>query len=120
MSMNLHRRPMALAAAVAASMSGLGLSAEVLPGDLGHVRTPGAFGAPPKPKNRHQRLKPATGPGSINAESEMRQLVQAGRYKEAAEFYEACHRIHYKHGKPKMRWGGSWYLEYKRTAGVAA
>ena len=87
---------------------------------------PMAAGGPTKDPGRthaHRRRKGplsiSTGPRSINAESEMRQLVQAGRFKESAELYQACHRVYFKHGKPKMRWGGRWYLEYKRTAGIA-
>jgi hypothetical protein len=116
---------MALAALAAAAMPGL--SAEVLPhpGSLGDWVERNNRARRPKRAHKakpqlNKRLAPATGPGSINAESEMQALVRAGKHKEAAEFYEACHRIHYKHGKPKMRWGGHWYLEYKRTAGVGA
>lgn len=83
----------------------------------GHPKDPGRTHAQ---RRRKGPLLVSIGPGSINAESEMRALVQAGRFKEAAEFYESCHRIHYKHGKPKMRWGGRWYLEYKRTERSAA
>lgn len=67
-----------------------------------------------KPKNGP--LIVATGPGSINAESEMRQLVLAGRDKEAAQLYERHMNVYYKAGRPQMRWGSEWYAQHKRDA----
>lgn len=62
----------------------------------------------------HRRLRgpliPATGPGSINAESEMRQLVEAGKAAEAAALWEAHHAIR---NVGPMRWGKLWYEMYK-------
>lgn len=77
----------------------------------GHTKDPGRTHAH---RRRKGPLLAATGPGSINAESEIQALIRAGKRAEAAEFYEACFRIHYKSGKPRMNWGAAWYLEYKR------
>lgn len=113
---------MRLAVAAAAAMVDMGQLAEVLPN-----RPLGSIGGWLERNNRSrrskkrkvraqlsQRLKPASGPGSINAESEMQDLVRAGKQEEAAAFYEACFRIHYKSGSPQMRWGNVWYRNYKR------
>ena len=78
----------------------------------GPTKDPARFHAQ---RRRKGPLVSATGPGSINAESEMQALVRAGKADEAAAFYEACFRVHYKTGKPKMRWGARWYAEYKRS-----
>jgi hypothetical protein len=40
-----------------------------------------------------------------------------GRGEEAAKFFEDCHSIHYRVGKPKMRRGYIWYLNYKASRG---
>lgn len=77
----------------------------------GGTRDPGRFDAQ---RRRKGSLLVATGPGSINAESEMQALVRAGKHAEAAEFYEACFRIHYKSGSPRMSWGAEWFAAYKR------
>ena len=114
MSRNLSRSPLMLAAAAAALLTGLGGAVDVLPSRR-HEQTPGAFGGKRKPEAPRGKLVRATGPGSINAESELRQLVLSGREKEAAEYWEACHRVYYRgHGGPKMRWGAEWYADYKR------
>lgn len=57
-----------------------------------------------------QRLRPARGPGSINVESDMQQLIRAGLYKAAAKLYEDHHAIR---GAADMRWGNVWYRNYK-------
>jgi hypothetical protein len=70
-------------------------------------------------QRRWKRMQPSTGPGSINAEDEMRGLVMDGRFTEAAAYYERCFRIHYKSGKPQMRWGTEWYQRWKASRAVA-
>lgn len=119
MSRYLGRSPLMIAASVAALMASMG-GAEILPRDRGRVRTQGAFGAP-KSGDSRQRLTRATGPGSINAESEMQQLIDSGQPKEAAALWEAHHRIR---GASPMRWGGQWYELFKagdpRARGVEA
>ena len=52
----------------------------------------------------------ASGPGSIHAEAEMRQLVQAGKTKEAIHFFHEHHDSGYR----PMTWGRAWYLEQTR------
>lgn len=89
------------------------------------IRPMGTGGASKDPGRTHAHrrrkgpLSIATGPGSINAESEMRRLVMDGKFTEAAAFYESCFRIHYKHGKPQMGWGTEWYRRYKASRAVA-
>lgn len=41
----------------------------------------------PRPVHKGHTLRVARGPGSIYAEADMRQLVMAGKDKEAAELY---------------------------------
>jgi hypothetical protein len=74
-------------------------------------QTSGAFGG--NLRRGTQRLKRATGPGSLNEANEMQALVDAGKAAEAAAYYERCHQINYRAGKPKMRWGDVWYAYYK-------
>jgi hypothetical protein len=64
-------------------------------------------------KKQPQRLMRATGPGSLNEANELRALVEAGKGDEAAKYYERCHQINYRAGKPKMRWGDEWYRRFK-------
>lgn len=66
-------------------------------------------------KAGRQRLKPARGAGSINAEADMQQLVRDRRFDEAAALYERHNSIR---GCPKMRWGDRWYADYKATRSV--
>ncbi len=74
----------------------------------------GAARNPNRAKPRSGPLVASRGPGSINAEAEMQRLVRAGRDAEAAKFWEDCHNIFHKCGEPKMRYGESWYRQYKR------
>lgn len=61
------------------------------------------------------------GAGSINAEADMQQLIQADRPDEAAALFDLHHRIQ---GATPMRWGRAWYELYRagdqRARGVAA
>src|SRR5690242_9535055 len=56
-------------------------------------------------------LRRASGPGSINAEADMRQLVMQGRADEAAELWRAHHAIR---GARPMEWGAMWMEYYRR------
>ena len=118
-----YRRPL-MSSALVAAMGILGGMAPSIAGSARRQQTDGAFGGSRSRAGRVKRLVRATGPGSINAESEMRQLVMAGKADEAAAYWEACHRVHYRgHGGPKMRWGRQWYEFYKagdvRARGMA-
>jgi hypothetical protein len=79
---------------------------------IGHGRksTDGAFGN--NMRRGTQRLQRATGPGSLNEANEMRALVEAGKGDEAATYFERCHQINFRAGKPKVRWGREWYIRY--------
>ena len=65
----------------------------------------------PRIHQGHTRRR-ASGPGSIDAEAEMRQLVHAGKTKEAIQFF----REHHSQVPPNrpMTWGRAWYLENTR------
>lgn len=77
----------------------------------GPRQTDGAFGN--SRRTSVQRLKPATGPGSINETSELKALIESGEREAAAQYYERCRQINYRAGRPKMRWGDVWYFSYK-------
>lgn len=62
--------------------------------------TEGAFGD--GRRESAQRLKPATGPGSINELNEMGALVRAQKWSEAKDYYQRCLNINYRKGKPKL------------------
>jgi hypothetical protein len=57
---------------------------------------------PKPPKQRPARLRPATGPGSINELNEMGALVRDQKYGEAKDYYQRCLNINYRAGKPKL------------------
>ena len=57
-----------------------------------------------------QRLKPATGAGSINCEAEIRVLIREGKRAEALKLYRANERVHFRAGEnpgiPRLK---HWY-----------
>jgi hypothetical protein len=113
------RSVLSTAVLAAAAMAGMGQSAEVVPsrGGLGDWMERNNKRRMPKRARpavkQPQRLQRATGPGSLNEANELRALVEAGKGDEAAKYYERCHQINYRAGKPKMRWGDEWYRRYK-------
>lgn len=57
-----------------------------------------------------QRLKPATGPGSMNCENEIRALIDAGKRDEALKLYRANERVVYRAGhNPGIPRLSYWY-----------
>jgi hypothetical protein len=56
------------------------------------------------------RLTPATGPGSINCEAEIRAHIRAGNRRAALALYQANERVYYAAGRnpglPRLR---RWY-----------
>lgn len=59
---------------------------------------------------KHTSKMVSRGPGSVYAEADMRQLIERGMLAEAAELYEK-HKM--KAWASPMRWGDSWYHQYK-------
>lgn len=65
-----------------------------------------------KAKPKRTKWRVARGPGSMMAEADMRQLVMAQKFQEAALLYERHIAIV---GAANMKWGAAWYLDYKRS-----
>lgn len=80
-------------------------------GEGGKNRDPGLT-------HEHRRhrgpLVRATGPGSMNEEAEMLSLIEAGKDKEAVEYYERCLNINYRKGKATgPRRFSAWYVQQR-------
>lgn len=108
MNQNFNRTPIMAAAAAAAMLSGLGLSADIIPRPSRNTRR--SFSKGRRAPTSMQRLTPARGAGSINAEADMQRLIRDGKREEAAALFELHHRIR---GATPMRWGRAWYELYK-------
>jgi hypothetical protein len=76
---------------------------------------PGRKFEPPDGKRPlRRRTVASTGPGSMNAENEMRALIRAGRTKEAIEFYEADKARVYMAGHNRgIQRFARWYQDAK-------
>jgi hypothetical protein len=102
---NIGRAALLTALAMGAGMGG----AEVEPRQTG---SSASGGLPYHRKRRRQRLKPASGAGSIFADSEMQQLIDAGRVEDAAKLFEAHQARTHKSGawkRSKMRMWHDYY-----------